>query len=154
MTSTSNVPLTQLSRLQQNQCSPASLPYGSPHGIATNVTSSQPSDVEDVWQNEEHSHADVGDLVGEREQVNLPKADGGKEAWLFLCGCFVIEALVWGRLGLFISYFECAPSFMIQFLSLPSSLDLKEQRYNINGAPFDIISCIGIRWNDGAVVLF
>lgn len=26
----------------------------------------------------------------------LPRADGGKEAWLFLAGCFVFEALVWG----------------------------------------------------------
>lgn len=26
----------------------------------------------------------------------LPRVDGGKDAWLFLAGCFCIEALVWG----------------------------------------------------------
>jgi len=26
----------------------------------------------------------------------LPRADGGKEAWLVLSGCFVLEVLVWG----------------------------------------------------------
>lgn len=28
-------------------------------------------------------------------QVQL-RADGGEDAWLFLAGCFVLEALVWG----------------------------------------------------------
>ena len=28
---------------------------------------------------------------------SLPRADGGKEAWLFLGGCFFIEALTWGK---------------------------------------------------------
>lgn len=42
---------------------------------------------------EENTNADIG----EREQVNLPRVDGGKEAWLFLAGSFMIEALVWGR---------------------------------------------------------
>jgi hypothetical protein len=26
----------------------------------------------------------------------LPQADGGKDAWLVLVGCFTLEALVWG----------------------------------------------------------
>lgn len=26
----------------------------------------------------------------------LPPVDGGKDAWLVLAGCFVLEALVWG----------------------------------------------------------
>lgn len=30
------------------------------------------------------------------EQVSLPMADGGKDAWLFLAGSFCIEALTWG----------------------------------------------------------
>ena len=28
---------------------------------------------------------------------NVPRADGGKHAWLFLAGCFVFEALIWGK---------------------------------------------------------
>lgn len=38
-------------------------------------------------------------LVPERKQPSsnrLPPADEGKDAWLFLAACFVIEALVWG----------------------------------------------------------
>lgn len=47
---------------------------------------------------------------GERDNVNLwtgpepeqatrayPRADGGKEAWLFLGSCFMFEAFVWGE---------------------------------------------------------
>jgi len=30
------------------------------------------------------------------EGRELPRADGGKDAWLVLAGCFVLEALVWG----------------------------------------------------------
>lgn len=26
-----------------------------------------------------------------------PPADGGKDAWLFLAGCFTIEMLLWGE---------------------------------------------------------
>lgn len=29
-------------------------------------------------------------------EFSLPPADGGKDAWLFLAACFVVEALVWG----------------------------------------------------------
>ena len=27
---------------------------------------------------------------------SLPRADGGRQAWLFLTACFILEALVWG----------------------------------------------------------
>ena len=33
----------------------------------------------------------------EQEHASLPRVDGGKAAWLFLAGCFSIEALVWGK---------------------------------------------------------
>src|ERR1700759_5282916 len=26
----------------------------------------------------------------------IPRADSGKDAWLFLAACFVLEALIWG----------------------------------------------------------
>lgn len=35
-------------------------------------------------------------LVGHHE-FTLPKADGGKDAWMFLAAGFVVEALVWGE---------------------------------------------------------
>ncbi len=31
------------------------------------------------------------------DDSSLPPIDGGKEAWLFLAACFVVEALVWGE---------------------------------------------------------
>lgn len=37
------------------------------------------------------------DLDNEDLQTRpLPRADGGKDAWLVLAGCFVLEVLVWG----------------------------------------------------------
>jgi hypothetical protein len=30
-------------------------------------------------------------------EFSLPPADGGKDAWLFLAACFIVEALVWGK---------------------------------------------------------
>ena len=30
-------------------------------------------------------------------EFSLPQADGGKQAWLFLGACFIVEALVWGK---------------------------------------------------------
>ena len=29
-------------------------------------------------------------------EFSLPPVDGGKDAWLFLAACFMIEGLVWG----------------------------------------------------------
>lgn len=28
---------------------------------------------------------------------DIPRADGGKDAWLFLAACFLFEALIWGK---------------------------------------------------------
>jgi hypothetical protein len=32
----------------------------------------------------------------DNHEVFLPPADEGKDAWLFLATCFVVEAFVWG----------------------------------------------------------
>lgn len=40
---------------------------------------------------------------------NLPPADKGKDAWLFLAACFMVEALVWGfpfSFGLFQEHYS------------------------------------------------
>ncbi|KAH8684455.1 major facilitator superfamily domain-containing protein, partial [Tricladium varicosporioides] len=42
------------------------------------------------------------------------RADGGKDAWLFLAGCFIFEALVWGfpfSFGVFQDYYTTHPPF-------------------------------------------
>jgi hypothetical protein len=31
------------------------------------------------------------------EKSHLPPSDGGKRAWIFLAGCYLFEALVWGQ---------------------------------------------------------
>lgn len=36
------------------------------------------------------------DSVNSNINQQLPPADGGADAWLFLAACFMIEALVWG----------------------------------------------------------
>lgn len=51
------------------------------------------------------TEAEAQDVDNERSGSNrrdgheyfLPRVDGGKDAWLFLCGCFTIEALIWGE---------------------------------------------------------
>lgn len=53
----------------------------------TSIGASVPSN-----QSHEHSQSDNGQL----HEFSLPRADGGKDAWLFLAGCFTLEALIWG----------------------------------------------------------
>ncbi|PNS14156.1 hypothetical protein CAC42_6669 [Sphaceloma murrayae] len=45
---------------------------------------------------------------------SLPPADGGKDAWLVLFACFILEALVWGfpfAYGVFNEYYHNLPQF-------------------------------------------
>lgn len=37
------------------------------------------------------------DLVEANNGFSLPPTDGGKDAWLFLLACFMLEALIWGK---------------------------------------------------------
>ena len=37
--------------------------------------------------------------AGHRQEFSLPQADTGKEVWLVLGGCFMLEVLVWGKLA-------------------------------------------------------
>lgn len=46
--------------------------------------------------------------------AKIPRADGGRDAWLFLAACFVFEALVWGfpfSFGVFQSYYSTHAPF-------------------------------------------
>jgi hypothetical protein len=40
----------------------------------------------------------VGHING-NEGFSLPPTDGGKDAWLCLFACFMLEALIWGTLS-------------------------------------------------------
>ncbi|KAF7950245.1 hypothetical protein EAE96_007536 [Botrytis aclada] len=45
---------------------------------------------------------------------HLPRANGGKDAWLFLAACFLFEALIWGfpvAFGVFQTYYSTHPPF-------------------------------------------
>lgn len=47
-------------------------------------------------------------------QKPLPRPDGGKDAWLFLSACFMVEALVWGfpfTFGLFQEFYSTHEPF-------------------------------------------
>lgn len=100
MTSSLDIPLAELSRRPYpNQHirigrSESHTPAG-----ATRASVTESQRVEGLWPNDEHVYSDAGEI----EQASLPRADGGKDAWLFLAGCFTIEALVWGKSGLFCS---------------------------------------------------
>ncbi|RPA71684.1 MFS general substrate transporter, partial [Ascobolus immersus RN42] len=59
---------------------------------------------------------ETGDLLAHSDdpEFSLPPVDGGKDAWLFLAGAFMIEALVWGfpfAFGVFQSYYSRHPAF-------------------------------------------
>jgi hypothetical protein len=56
--------------------------------------SQAPSELHELVDNE----TDPWALSGESSQVqrSLPQPDRGREAWLFLGSCFILEALIWG----------------------------------------------------------
>lgn len=73
--------------------------------------------ISEFWGPKEASPADAEGLAGSKEsftlepdsgeggnnlaphhhEFSLPPVDRGKDAWLFLAACFVVEALVWGK---------------------------------------------------------
>ncbi|KAL8790614.1 MAG: hypothetical protein Q9213_000461 [Squamulea squamosa] len=49
-----------------------------------------------------------------QREFTLPQADRGKDAWLFLAGCFMVEALIWGfpfSFGVFQEYYSTHEPF-------------------------------------------
>ncbi|CAL8577440.1 hypothetical protein XPA_003269 [Xanthoria parietina] len=65
--------------------------------------------------NDPRSIEDNGDRVSSNpNDSSLPAVDGGKDAWLFLAACFVVEALVWGfpfSYGVFQEYYSTHDPF-------------------------------------------
>ncbi|KAE8453211.1 hypothetical protein EG329_011278 [Mollisiaceae sp. DMI_Dod_QoI] len=79
---------------------------------------SEEKTLEQVHNSQNSSH-DVEAAHGPEDNVLtiVPPADGGKGAWMFLAGCFVFEALVWGfpfSFGVFQSYYTTHPPFSFQ----------------------------------------
>jgi hypothetical protein len=69
------------------------------------------------WESGESPSVDVSNF--EPVQISgsdprLPQPDGGKEAWLFLTACFILEALIWGfpfTYGIFQDFYSKEPQF-------------------------------------------
>lgn len=54
-------------------------------------------------RSEDHLHMGEAWELGPSESSSiheLPRADGGKDAWLFLAAAFMVETLVWGESGM------------------------------------------------------
>lgn len=62
----------------------------SARAIVLNDLSNGREELGDRPQLEEHNSSNG-------HEFSLPQADGGKDAWLFLAACFIVEALVWGK---------------------------------------------------------
>ena len=50
------------------------------------------------------------------ENVDLPPIDGGRRAWLFMVGAFMVEGLMWGK------YLTSEGQFMLRFHRVPFNL--------------------------------
>jgi hypothetical protein len=58
-------------------------------------TSEQDRAAAEQQATDEHSSRHTN--IDEEKGNIIPRADGGRDAWLFLAGCFVFEALIWGE---------------------------------------------------------
>ncbi|KAL8874706.1 MAG: hypothetical protein Q9198_006846, partial [Flavoplaca austrocitrina] len=79
-----------------------------PNGDA--ALSSKEGLAQDPRSVEDNSHLVSSSL----DESTLPPVDGGKDAWLFLAACFVVEALVWGfpfSYGVFQEYYSTHEPF-------------------------------------------
>ncbi|KAF2802759.1 MFS general substrate transporter [Mytilinidion resinicola] len=77
---------------------------GNPDGLASKET----IDNNDAIEQDSESQSSHG------QEFSLPPVDGGKDAWLFLAACFVVEALVWGfpfSYGVFQDYYSTHEPF-------------------------------------------
>lgn len=66
--------------------------------IALTDLGGQLSSIHEPTQYERHGTSNQLEQQSDRPEFSLPRADGGKDAWLFLAACFVVEALVWGKI--------------------------------------------------------
>lgn len=123
---TSEIPLTEFSRSQPRSVSRTGGKFSTSinpdvnsRGFDNSRFSSHPDDYNlsgalDIDFGNNADSREAFPETGEIEQASLPQADGGLQAWLFLAGCFMIEALVWGfpfSYGVFQEYYTSLPLF-------------------------------------------
>jgi hypothetical protein len=64
----------------------------------------------------ENTNDHTTDLLNDEAGFSLPPTDGGKDAWLLLFACFMLEALIWGMF--FTGSMHCDPILISARLSL------------------------------------
>ncbi|KAM7202137.1 major facilitator superfamily transporter [Naviculisporaceae sp. PSN 640] len=106
------IPLHQLQHVVRPELSSSSSSWVTGTHIKDFASSAEAShDVTD----EESSPGEDSRRQGPRNEFpRLPPVDGGKDAWLFLAACFVLECLVWGvpfSFGVFQNYYDTHAPF-------------------------------------------
>lgn len=67
--------------------------------------------------NDNHAHEWSSTSPGEVTSHSLPPVDGGRRAWLFLVGCFMLDGIVWGfplSFGVFQVYYSTHEPFSLE----------------------------------------
>ncbi|KAL3421841.1 major facilitator superfamily transporter [Phlyctema vagabunda] len=105
-------------------------PPGSKKGVATSTVICLPAGAESVSTLQTHD-IELAQPASCTAPANLPPVDGGRQAWLFLVGCFFFEALIWGLSHPFpISYSEGIVLTCIPFAGFPFSFGVFEAYYS------------------------
>ncbi|KAL1962243.1 hypothetical protein VTN77DRAFT_9899 [Rasamsonia byssochlamydoides] len=90
------------------------------HHDGSHMTASGQRHLDDAVEEYNHdhdytrNHNDNVNINTNNQQPQLPPRDGGRDAWLFLGACFMIEALVWGfafAFGIFQDYYSTHEPF-------------------------------------------
>jgi hypothetical protein len=53
---------------------------------------------------------DSNNVSGDNEGFSLPPTDRGKDAWLCLLACFMLEAMIWGKVQHYTAWFVITPT--------------------------------------------
>ncbi|MCJ1380082.1 hypothetical protein MMC17_003185 [Xylographa soralifera] len=97
-------------------------PQPSPSIVLDNLTPARTFGYEEAGEHglERRQYQNGDEARG--QEFSLPQADGGRDAWLFLAGCFAIEALVWGfpfSFGIFQEYYSTHAPFSASPSGIP-----------------------------------
>jgi hypothetical protein len=76
------------------------------HSVLVDMTSYSQSPSSATSTGVEPLQNDPDDPSNSNEGFSLPPTDGGKDAWLCLFACFMLEALIWGAIPCFSEVFK------------------------------------------------
>jgi hypothetical protein len=78
----------------------------SSHNVQVDMTSYPPSLSSATATGVEPLENDLDYPSNSNEGFSLPPTDGGKDAWLCLFACFMLEALIWGAFPYLLEVFK------------------------------------------------